>query len=57
MKDGFVVTNTHYGEGGDVPPTPPVNPKTGDNVYTYLFMLLISLFGLVKFTYSYVKNN
>ncbi len=55
MKDGFVVTNTHYGEGGDVPPTD--NPKTGDNIYSYIAMLLICLAGLVKFTYSYSKNN
>ena len=55
MKDGFVITNTHYGEGGDVPPTD--NPKTGDNIYSYIAMLLICLAGLVKFTYSYSKNN
>ena len=56
MENGFVVTNTHFGSGGDDTP-PDGNPKTGDSVFTYIAMLLISLFGLIKLSYVYVKNN
>ena len=55
MDTVFVVTNSYYGTGGDEPPSD--NPKTGDNIYFYISMLLISLIGLVKYTKSYVKNN
>ena len=55
MDTVFVVTNSYYGTGGDEPPSD--NPKTGDNIYLYISMLLISLIGLVKYTKSYIKNN
>ncbi len=55
MDEGFVVTNTHFGSGGDVPPSD--NPKTADNVVTYIAMMLISLFGLIRLSYAYIKNN
>ena len=65
MTDGFTITNTYFGEGGNDDPipepepetTPSSNPKTGDNIYTYIAMLLISLFGLIKTTFAYRKNN
>lgn len=65
MTDGFTITNTYFGEGGNDDPipepepetTPSSNPKTGDSIYTYIAMLLISLFGLVKTTFAYRKNN
>ncbi len=55
MDEGFVVTNTHFGSGGDVPPSD--NPKTADNVVTYIAMMLISLLGLIRLSYAYIKNN
>ncbi len=55
MDTVFIVTNSYYGTGGDVPPSE--NPKTADSIYTYIAMLLISLMGLTIFTKSYVKNN
>lgn len=51
MYTEFIVTNTHSGKGGDE------NPKTADSIYTYIAMLLISMFGFIKFAKSYVKNN
>ena len=53
MEVGFTVINTHSGEGGPVPP----NPQTGDSIYTYIVLLMLNLFGLIYFSYSYVKNN
>lgn len=53
MEVGFKVINTHSGEGGPVPP----NPQTGDSIYTYIVLLMLNLFGLIYFSYSYVKNN
>ncbi len=41
MENGFVVRNTYYGEGDDVPPT-------GDNIYIYVIMLITSLIVLIK---------
>ena len=55
MDDGFTIINSHYGTGGDEPPTD--NPQTSDNIIIYIMMLVISLLGLFKYSYSYVKNN
>lgn len=49
MDTVFILTNSYYGEGGD-------NPPTGDSIYLYISILLISLIGLIKYTNSY-KNN
>ena len=66
MEKGFTVTNTYFGEGGNDDPgtepepepetTPSSNPKTGDNIYNYITLLLISLAGLIKFSKSYLNN-
>ena len=56
-EDGFTITNTYFGEGGNddpIPepePTPSSNPKTADNIMNYLLMLMVSLFGIIK-TYA-----
>lgn len=50
MNVGFTVINTVYGRGGD-------NPQTADNVFVYVIVLLISLFGLVSLSKVYIKNN
>ena len=50
MEIGFTITNTHFGEGGDV-------PKTLDSVAYYILLLVVSMFGLIKYSYSYIKNN
>ena len=55
VEKGFTVTNTHSGTGGDDPE--PENPKTADNIYTYVIMMIISLIGLLTVSYSYCKNN
>ena len=52
-EEGFTVINTHSGTGGDV----PENPDTGDNVLTYIAMMIISLIGLLTFSIKFVKNN
>ena len=52
MYEGFVVTNTHSGEGGDDP-----NPQTGDSIYTYIAMLLVCISGFLGFTRLYLNNN
>ena len=69
MNDGFVITNSYLGSGGnddpipepepesEVTPTPSSNPKTGDNVIGYILMLMISLAGLVKLSFKYIKEN
>ncbi len=66
MEKGFTVTNSYFGEGGNDDPgtepepepetTPSSNPKTGDNIYNYITLLLISLAGLIKFSKSYLNN-
>ena len=55
MDEGFTIINSHYGTGGDEPPTD--NPQTSDSIIIYIMMLVISLLGLFKYSYSYVKNN
>ena len=49
MEIGFTVTNTHFGEGDD-------NPKTLDNIIIYIMMLLVSIAGITKYSYSYIKS-
>ena len=49
MYIGFTVINTHYGTGG--------NPPTADNIVVYLLLIVASLFGLIKFSYMYIKDN
>ena len=49
MDSGFVVVNTVYGVEGN-------NPKTFDSITIYIIMLLVSLSGLIKFTYTYIKH-
>ncbi len=50
---GFTITNTHFGQGdGDEP-----NPKTGDNIFTYYFILILSIIGLIRMSFIYYKNN
>ena len=53
MEKGFKVINFYSGTGGD----DPENPKTADSIYTYIAMIIISLMGLITFSYTYVKNN
>lgn len=56
MEIGFTVINTHFGQGGnDEPPTD--NPQTADNVMSYIMLLMICLLGLIKSSYSLIKNN
>ncbi|MBQ6285628.1 MAG: Cna B-type domain-containing protein [Bacilli bacterium] len=50
MYIGFEVKNTHFGEGDD-------NPPTGDNIIVYITMLIISVLGLIKLSFTYIKNN
>ncbi len=46
MDTVFVITNSYYGTGGDDTP-PSDNPKTADNIYIYITMLLASIFGII----------
>ena len=58
MVKGFTIINTHFGKGGnDEPPKPSDNPKTADPISLYLLMLMLSIFGLTKISYAYIKNN
>ena len=51
MEKGFIITNTHFGEGGDD------NPKTLDNIAIYIILLLVGIIGITKYSYSYIKSN
>lgn len=57
-KEGFVVTNEFVGGTGEGEEEESSNnPKTADSIYTYISLLLISAFGLIKFSISYAKGN
>ena len=49
---GFKVINFISGTGGD-----DLNPKTADSIYTYISIIIISLVGMLTFSYKYVKCN
>ena len=51
--DGFIVHNG-LGQGGDNPP--PDNPQTGDNIVSYIIMLIISMIAIISCG-LYLKNN
>ena len=51
MENGFTVINTILGEGGND------NPYTFDAIYSYIIMLVVSLVGLIKLSYIYIKHN
>jgi len=48
MDKGFTIINSHYGTGGDEPPTD--NPQTSDSIFIYITMLIISVLGLFKYS-------
>ena len=45
---GFRVVNTYYGD--------EKNPLTADNVYIYISLVVVSLVGLIRFSYILFKN-
>ncbi len=46
---GFVVINEFQ--------TPPGNPRTADDIVFYIALLLISALGIIKYSYSVIKDN
>ena len=54
METGFIIHNIK-GEGGDIPPHD--NPKTGDNIVSYLIFLIVSIFGVIISKLYLNKNN
>ncbi len=55
MVEGFTITNTHFGEGGNDEP-PSDNPKTADSINLYIFMLVLSILGISGISYVYKKT-
>lgn len=58
-EEGFTVLNKEImGQGGDPEEEEPTNnnPKTGDNIISYVIMLMVSLTGFAS-AVAYLKNN
>ena len=48
MKVGFTIINSY--------PSNHKNPPTDDNIVFYILLLIISLYGGIRYIYSYKKN-
>ena len=55
MEIGFTITNSCFGEGGDIPPSN--NPNTYDNISTYILMLIFSGICISILGYIYNRDN
>ena len=55
-KEGFTVHNV-LGQGDGEPTNPSTNPQTGDNIFTYVITLLISIMGIVSGKLYLKENN
>ncbi len=49
MDKGFTIINTYR--------KPGKNPQTSDNVYVYVSLIVLSLLGLIKSSYYYIRRN